>query len=339
MRIRIVLRLAKDPCVSACAEAFDMDRKTVRLWRERYSHGGREALRTLPRGGCPPRIDAVSRCQVIAMACAKPKDFGVPFRPTWTIPSLTKTYNEYRESVPGLAPMKATSVFRILHDADLRPHRMRYWLHSPDPEFRPKVTKICELYRSPPPGSVVLCIDEKPGMQALGRKHPVRPAAPGRAGRFDYEYIRNGTRTLIAAFNPHTGEVFGHVGPTRTGDDLVAFMEDVARWIPDKEIHVVWDNLNIHKDGPSKRWIRFNERNGNRFHFHYTPIHASWVNQVEVFFSILGRRVLRHEVYDHVDDLTEAVTGFLDHWNEHEKHPFRWTFKGYPLQTGHDKAA
>ena len=155
----------------------------------------------------------------------------------------------------------------------------------------------------------------------------------------DYEYIRNGTRTLIAAFNPHTGEVLGHVGPTRTADDLVEFMETVAGHYPDQQVYVVWDNLNIHYDGPGKRWTRFNERHGGRFHFTYTPIHASWVNQVEVFFSILGRRVLKNAVYDHVDVLTEAVEGFLCHWNEHEKHPFRWTFKGYPLQIGREDVA
>ena len=331
MRIRIVLRLMKDPCVSACAEAFGMDRKTVRLWRDRYGEGGREALQTRSRCGGPIRIDAVSRCQVISMACAKPKDFGVRFRPTWTLSSLAETY---RARFPTLAPMSATSVFRILDGASLKPHRMRPWLHSPDPEFRPKVTEICGLYAKPPPGSVVLCIDEKTGMQALGRRHPTKPAARGRAGREEFEYKRNGTRTLFAAFDPHTGEVFGRVYARRKAVDLVRFMEHVARWIPDKEVHVVWDNLNIHYDGRDERWTRFNERHGGRFHFHYTPIHASWVNQVEIFFSVLQRRVLRHEAYDSVGALKTAVLGFLRHWNRHEKHPFRWTFKGYPLQTG-----
>ncbi|MCP4893196.1 MAG: IS630 family transposase [Actinomycetales bacterium] len=331
MRIRIVLRLMKDPCVSAGAEAFGIDRKTVRLWRDRYREGGREALETRCRCGGPIRIDAVSRCQVVSMACAKPKDFGVPYRPTWPLTSLAETY---RARFPTLAPMSATSVFRILDGASLKPHRMRPWLHSPDPEFRPKVTEICGLYAKAPPGSVVLCIDEKTGMQALGRRHPTKPAARGRAGREEFEYKRNGTRTLFAAFDPHTGEVFGKVYARRKAVDLVRFMEHVARWVPDKEVHVVWDNLNIHYDGRDGRWTRFNERHGGRFHFHYTPIHASWVNQVEIFFSVLHRRVLRHEAYDSVGDLKTAVLGFLGHWNRREKHPFRWTFKGYPLQTG-----
>lgn len=331
MRIRIVLRLMEDPCVSACGEAFSMDRKTVRLWRDRYLEGGRDALKTRPRSGGPSRIDSVSRCQIISMACAKPKDFGVRYRPTWTLASLTETYSA---RFPMLAPMSATSVFRILDGANLKPHRMKPWLHSPDPEFRPKVTEICDLYTNLPKDSVVICIDEKTGMQALGRKHPTKAAAPGKAGREEFEYKRNGTRTLFAAFNPHTGEVFGKVYAKRKAVDLVRFMEHVARWIPDKKVHVVWDNLNTHKDGPDKRWTHFNARHAGRFHFHFTPIHASWVNQVEIFFSVVQRRVLRHETYDSVDELKTAVLGFLRYWNRNEKHPFRWTFKGYPLQTG-----
>ena len=171
-------------------------------------------------------------------------------------------------------------------------------------------------------------------MQALGRKHPVRRPAPGRAGRFDYEYIRNGTRTLIAAFEPHTGHVYGEVRAKREAVDIVAFMAAVAQRYPQGQVHVTWDNLNIHHDGPSKRWTNFNERHGGRFHFHYTPIHASWVNQVECFFGLLHKRKLRYGVFDSVEELTAEVVGFLDHWNRHEAHPFNWTFKGYPLQIG-----
>lgn len=158
------------------------------------------------------------------------------YRDVWTVDSLTATYNRH---FPTLCPMSRSSVQRILSQGDIRPHKMDIWLHSPDPLFREKVTGICELYLRPPPGSVVLCVDEKPGIQALGRKHPTRPADVGRHGRYEFEYKRNGTRKLIAAFNPHTGEVYGEMRPTRTADDLVEFMEAVAEHHPSGDVHIV----------------------------------------------------------------------------------------------------
>ena len=173
---------------------------------------GRKGLGTRPRSGRPPSIDMLSRCQLMAMACGKPEDFKVEFRSVWTLDALLETY---REQNPDLAPLSRTTVVRLLNQEGLRPHRMRVWLHSPDPLFREKVTAICDLYLLPPPGAVVLCIDEKTGIQALSRKHPTRQPAPGRAGRIDFEYKRHGIVTLLAAFNPHTGEVFGQTARLR----------------------------------------------------------------------------------------------------------------------------
>ena len=336
-RIKILLELAdQDGCVSAVAERLRVTRDTVRKCRDRFLKRRWKSLDDLPRSGRPPEVDAVTRCHVIAMACGKPEDYGVSCRPVWTTDSLLLGF---RESHPEVDEFSRTTLLRILNDADIRPHRIQYWLHSPDPKFREKVTEICDLYLNPPEGSVVVCVDEKTGMQALGRKHPLKPAAVGRAGRQEYEYKRNGTRTLFAAFFPHTGEVIGICSPTRTGEDLVRFMEDLAVVTEGKMVHVIWDNLNTHFDGKDKRWTKFNERHGGRFHFHYTPIHASWVNQVELFFGILQKRVLRYAEFDSVEDLEAAVYRFLCQWNDAEAKPFRWTFKGYPLQTGHEKAA
>jgi transposase len=172
---------------------------------------------------------------------------------------------------------------------------------------------------------------EKTGMQALGRKHPFQQAALRRARRLDCEYIRHGTRTLLAALNPHTGDVYAEVRATRKADDLVGFMEAVARRYPRKKIYVIWDSLNIHGDGKDRRWQRFNRRHRNRFRFVYTPFHASWVNQVEMFFSVVQKRVLRYGVFNSAKELQHALLRFIHQWNHREAHPFRWTFKGYPL--------
>jgi len=184
----------------------------------------------------------------------------------------------------------------------------------------------------------VLSIDEKTGMQALERRFPDKPPAPGRKRRREFEYKRHGTQSLLAAFNVHTGQVEAACGPTRSGQDLVQFMEHLAIVYPTGVVHVIWDCLNIHFDGAQNRWSEFNQRHGNRFVFHYTPKHASWVNQIECFFSILERQCLRHGSFSSVEELRATVLEFIAGWNTRAQ-PFRWTFTGYPLQTGSELAA
>ncbi len=242
LRARILLVLERDPCVSAAARRLEVDVKTVRRWRDRFvEKRHKEALRDKPRSGRPPQIGLLSRCELLSMACGRPSDFGERTRDVWTIDSLLERFRR-RRSRPS---MSRTSVIRILSEAEIRPHRVRMWLHSPDPEFRPKVKRICRLYLRPPRDGVVLCIDEKSGMQALGRKHDLRLASRGRSGRHDCEYVRHGTRTLFAAFNPHTGDVYSEVRKRRKTVDILDFMEAVARRYPRKKIYVIWDNLNV----------------------------------------------------------------------------------------------
>jgi hypothetical protein len=220
--------------------------------------------------------------------------------------------------------LSQSEIGRILRSADIRPHRVRYWLHSQDPDFAAKVNRICQLYTRPPPGATILCIDEKTCIQALGRRRGMVPAGKGRSPRFEYEYRRHGTTNLIAAFEVKTGKVFGQCRPTRKAEDLLDFMEAVAARYPGT-VYVVWDNLNIHH-GP--RWDEFNARHGDRFRFVFTPVHASWMNQIEIWFGILQRAVIRYGIFWSVSDLRSRISGFIRHWNRAEAHPFRWTFRG-----------
>ena len=222
-------------------------------------------------------------------------------------------------------------VQRILQAGDVRPHRVRQWLHSPDPAFREKVNGICKLYRKAPRNAVVLSIDEKTGIQAIERKHPGRAPAPGRLRRREFEYVRHGTQALIAALDVHTGQVLAECRERRTQDDLVAFMERVATAYPDKQVHVVWDNLNTHR--AQAVWHAFNARHGKRFHFHFTPLHASWVNQIELWFARYTRRVLRHASHTSTVHLRERTEQFIREHNQAAR-PFKWSFRGYPLQSG-----
>jgi len=168
LRARMIRMLSYDPCVAAVSDRLGIDRKTVRLWRDRFVKHGLKGLRDKPRSGRPRRISDVTRCELVAMACSRPKLYGIPFRRIWTFDSLHAAYKAEHPEVE----ISRTSVIRILSDADLRPHRVQGWMHSQDPEFRAKVTHVCGLYLNPPPGAVVLCVDEKTGMQALSRKNP-----------------------------------------------------------------------------------------------------------------------------------------------------------------------
>jgi transposase len=326
-RSRIVLLAAEGRSNSEIARLIGVTDKTVRKWRGRVADRKQiQSLQDAPRSGRPPLITLAIRCEVIRLACDRPEGCKIPFRDRWTVGSL-------RQCVADQIgwQLSETEIRRILHDEQLRPHRVRMWLHSPDPDFRRKVRAVCNLYCNPPKRATVLCIDEKTGMQALERAYPFRPALPGRDGRAEFEYARHGTRTLIAAFDTQTGHVFAHCRQKRREKDLMRFMEALAKRYPTGRVYVVWDNLNIHH---GERWKKFNRRHRGRFRFVHTPLHASWVNQVEIWFSILQRRVLKHGSFVSAAELTARVLGFVRHWNRHEAHPFRWTFRGRRWSVG-----
>jgi transposase len=191
---------------------------------------------------------------------------------------------------------------------------------------------IVDLYVRPPAGEPVLSIDEKSGIQALSRSRPLVPASPGRRARQEFEYRRNGTRCLFACFNIRTGQVLGRCTRRRTREDFLSFMDHVAERYRQARVHVVLDNLNTHRDtGRGAFMSDWNRAHGERFLFHYTPTHGSWLNQVELWFSILTRRVLRYGDFRTPEDLLETIERFISTWNSDEAKPFRWTYEGRPL--------
>jgi transposase len=321
VRARIVLLAEQGLTNPQIAAKVGCTERNVYRWRTRFANNPCvDSLEDRRRSGRPATVGVEVRCELIKLACQRPDKEKAPLRDVWTQAALQAAL----EQDTGVR-ISLTEVRRLLKAAELRPHRVRYWLHSQDPEFRPKVERICELYRSPPPGSTVLCFDEKTCVQALERRHPGRPAAPGRDGRREFEYIRHGTRALLAAFDVRTGEVFGQLRERRTAADLEEFMEALARRYPKGPVYVVWDNLNIHH---GEALERFNARHAGRFHFVYTPLHASWVNQVEIWFGILQRRILKHGNFATPEAMVTRLQAFIRYWNEVEAHPFRWTFRG-----------
>lgn len=320
-RARIALLAADGHGADFIALQVGCDPRTVLNWKRRFRLApGMNALRDRPRSGRPPRIDVSTRLEVMRLACERPDETYVPFRNLWTHAALAAAV----AVVTGVL-LSVSEIGRILRFNDLRPHLVRYWLNSQDPDFGVKAERICEIYTNPPPGATVLCIDEMP-VQALGRAH-CSTVGPHAIVREEYEYIRRGTCCALAAFNVATGKAFFEMVEHRTADQTVAFLEKVAVAYPTGEVYIVWDNLSTHKDGPKKRWTAFNARHGQRFHFVFTPIHASWLNQVECFFSIVNRRVIRHADFKSVEHACERLLGFVDYWNKVTAHPFRWTWR------------
>ena len=326
-RARMVLLAASGESVSSIARCMGTCRLRVAQWLRRFQEQRLSGLQDRPRSGRPIEITPLERHQVIAAACRSPKDFGVA-RNTWTHDSLRGAL-----VAQGLVRRISTSeVGRILDDANLKPYRIKSWCHSTDPEFQVKMRSIVGLYVRRPPGEPVLSIDEKTGMQAISRSRALKPAAPGRAGRFEFDYRRNGTRCLFACFNIGSGRVLGRVTMSHKRPDFFSFMDLVARRYRQPRVHVILDNLATHKDTPVEAFLSsWNRRHGNRFVVHYTPTHGSWLNQVELWFAIVTRRVLRHGNFGSVEELVEALESFIARWNDTEAHPFRWTYRGLPL--------
>lgn len=322
VRARIIELAARGFCNADIGRRLGIPIRRVRRWRNRFAADPR--MRTLhdrPRSGRPAEVPLAVRARLISLACERVGDDKTPFRVLWSYEALQSAL----EADTGVR-ISVSEIGRILRNAAIRPHRVRMWLNSQDPKFAEKSRLVCRHYVEPEPGVTVLCVDEK---RLFAHSHKVDLKPPGRHSctRRESEWSRHGSSVLLAAFNAATGEVYGECRARRTGDDLVEFMEAVAARVPGKVV-VIWDNLNVHYDGKSKRWTEFNERHGGRFTFVYTPKHASWLNQVECWFSILERRVLRHASFPSVDAVHERVAGFIGHWNTHEAHPFNWTFRG-----------
>ena len=326
-RARIVLLRASGESIHEIARQMGTSRARVREWLYRFDEGRVEGLSDRPRAGRPSVITALERHQVIATACQSPDDFGLA-RNTWTHESLADAL----VASGRVRSISSSEVGRILESADLKPHRVKMWCHSNDPDFQKKMRAIVRLYVKRPFGEPVLCIDEKTGIQALSRSRILQPARPGRAGRFEFEYKRNGTRCLFACFNIATGKVLGRCTTSRKRPDFFSFMDLVASTYRQGRVHIVLDNLNTHLNTRQGNFITdWNRRHGMRFVFHYTPTHGSWLNQVELWFGIVSRRVLRHGNFDTPDELIDAIEDFIEQWNETEAHPFRWTYEGVPL--------
>lgn len=305
-RAKLVLASADGAPDSDVSKRFRASPHTVGLWRKRFLAKRLDGLLDEPRPGAPRTItDAQVEKVVVDTLESMPR--GATH---WS----TRQMAEHQ----GLSH---TTVGRIWRAFGLQPHRSESFQLSQDPLLVEKVRDVVGLYMSPPDNALVLCVDEKSQIQALNRTQPVLPMRVGEVERRTSDYDRHGTTTLFAALDIATGQVIGKCFPRHRALEFLAFLREIeAKVPPDLDVHIVLDNYATHKTPAVKRWLKKRPR----FHLHFTPTHASWLNQVERWFGLLTQRQLRRGSHTSVAALKAAIGVFLDVTNEKPK-PFCWT--------------
>lgn len=305
-RARIVLAAASGLNNKEIAEKCGVCTHTAGTWRNRFAESRIDGLYDEPRPGAPRQIGDDEIATIVRKTLeSRPK--GATH---WSERTMAREI--------GHAP---STVHRIWQAFGLQPHRAETFKLSSDPLFVEKVRDIVGLYLAPPERAVVLCVDEKSQVQALDRTQPLLPMRPGQAERRSHDYKRHGTTSLFAALDVKVGTIIGKCMIRHRAQEFRKFLDEVERNVPaDLDIHVVMDNYGTHKTKLIRNW--FAKR--PRWHVHYTPTSASWINQVERFFALLTERALRRGVFRSVADLEQAIKDYINANNADPK-PFRWT--------------
>jgi transposase len=321
-RAQIVLQAGEGRSAAEIGRMLGCSTNTAQKWRSRYERDGLAGLGDLPRPGKPLTYSQEVRARLIAKACTRPPETPEgQRRERWT-------YEELGHAVG----MSGSQAHTILSRAEVKPHLTDYWVMSDfsEPEFERRLREVCGLYVDPPENVLVLSIDEKTGIQAKAPTKPDAPAAPRKLARREHEYTRNGTQCLFACLKVKEGDVLGMPSKTRNRHDLIRFLDRLDAEIPvveGQQIIAVSDNLSTRTTQEVNEWLEDHPR----WSFQFTPNHASWLNQVEIFFSILHRRLLKHGAFTSEADLAEQMLAFIESYNQTAQ-PFKWTYTGKVLE-------
>lgn len=306
-RAMIVLAAADGTPVNAIARTLGVTRPTVYLWRDRFRTAGIVGLlKDAPR---PGRRQALSADQVKAVVDAT-LHITPPDATQWSVRTMAKAQG-----------LSHAVVHRIWQAHGLQPHRIETFKLSRDPDFVTKLRDVVGVYLHPPEKALVFCVDEKPQVQALDRTEPVLPLRPGIPARQTHDYIRHGTTNLFAALNVLDGTVLAHCAPRKRHTEFLAFLHQLDRTIPARrEVHLILDNYATHTHPKVEAWFAAHPR----YHRHFVPTSASWLNLIERWFAEITRKRIRRGTFRNVPDLIRAIEDYVTHHNRHAE-PFIWT--------------
>lgn len=305
-RARIVLAASRGESNTAVAQRLGVYRMTVSKWRSRFLSQRIAGLLDEPRPGAPRQIgdDAVERVLALTLE-TRPADAT-----HWSTRSMAKRCG-----------LSQSAVSRIWRAFALQPHRTETFKLSKDPLFIEKVRDVVGLYLDPPERALVLCVDEKSQIQALDRTAPLLPLRPGQVERHTHDYVRHGTTSLFAALDVQSGRIIGQCFPRHRALEFRKFLDTVDATVPPTlDVHLILDNSATHKTARIRRWLAKRPR----YHVHFTPTSASWMNLVERWFVELTRKQLRRGVHRSTEALETAIREYVAHTNRTPK-PFVWT--------------
>jgi len=305
LRCRIVLGAAGGETNTAIAARLGCCAATVSKWRGRFAERRLDGLVDEPRPGGPRRITDEQVEEVLVKTLEE------------TPPGATHWSTRSMAAAVGLSQTAISQIWRAF---DLKPHRVEEFKVSPDPQFIDKVRDVVGLYLNPPEAAVVLCVDEKTQVQALGRTAPILPMMPGTPQRRTHDYRRGGTTNLYAALDAASGKVITAMTARHRAEEFRNFLNRIDAEVPaGLDVHIVLDNVSTHKTPAIRRWLLAHPR----FSFHFTPTYSSWMNLVERWFSELATKHLHRGAHTSLADLEDSIDAWTDHWNENPK-PFTW---------------
>lgn len=307
-RARLILMLTQGESYRSIMQQLGCNYTYISRWKRRFLDSRMAGLYSRHQGRsvqiCTPKMEA----RILNITRQAPTDGSTHW-------STRKLGNHL-----GISHMM---VARVWARAGIRPHRMRRYMVSDDPQFEKKAADVIGLYLKPPQHAVIFSVDEKTAIQALDRLDPVLPLSKGRAERHGFEYYRHGTLSLYAALNTTTGEVVGKTAQRHTSEEFVAFLADIVANQPkSREIHIIADNLSAHKTERVRQFLTEH----SRVHIHYTPTYSSWLNQVEMWFSKIERDVIARGIFTSVRDLARKLMRYIRRYNKTAR-PIKWTYR------------
>jgi transposase len=335
-RAKIVLMAADATSSPSIAREVGVNRNQVDVWKHRYRAEGLNGLRDRDRSGRPAVYGPEDRLTLVKTITTRPPEDG----------QLSPKRRKARMSMPEVArrlrddhdiPISESQVWRICRSMKIKPWQVRSWMTSHDPDFDAKAVDVCGLYLDPQENWAVFSVDEKTGMQAKSRINPTQPAGvDGEAARQEFEYKRHGTKALFAAFECGTGEVIVRPSDSTKSVNFVSFLAELDAQVPAHlELHCIVDNLAAHGTPGVEEFLDQH----HRVFLHRTPTHASWLNQIEMWFSILTRQLLDTAEFADTSDLAGAILDYVTDYNTRAK-PFNWTWNAKPPSPdSHDTSA